>query len=453
MPRPRSGQAPHTEICGEEMEKAPDKIGGLLNLWSESRLFVGAGVALGRTGIVGRAASGRFLLFFARFADVQEAVGAREKLDEGAEFREAHDFAEIGFADFGAGGDVADHLQGRIAAGSAGGEDVHGAVFEDVDLHAGGLDNGLDLLAAGTDEVADLVGRDMQFEKSWRVSGNLRARRAESFFHGVENLQARFFRLCEGFAHHGDADAEDLDVHLERGDAVTRAGDLEVHIAIVVFSAGDVREDGILVVVTHDEAHGDTSAGGLHRDTGIHQGERAAADSGHRRGTIGFQDVGNEAQGVREVRFGGKQIHERAFGESAVTNFAAARAAQEFYFANAERREIIVQHEALELVLLEEQVEALHVFLGAESESGERLSFAAREESGTVDAREQADFAGDLANLIEGAAIGTAAGVQNVVAEDVLAQAFKGALGEGALLVHLLLWLFGNRRDDLFLER
>src|SRR5229473_7500737 len=472
------------------MEKAPDKIGGLLNLWSESRLFVGAGVAsgaaLGRAGIVGYATSGGFLLFFAGladesfareadlialdgehfhedlvaqlqfianvadamlgdFADVQQAVGAGEKLDESAELRQPNDFAEISLADFGAGGDIADHLQSRIAAGSARGEDVHGAVFEDVDLDAGGFDNGSDLLAARTDEVADLVGRDVQFVKARSIGRNLRARRAESFFHDVENLQARFFCLCEGFAHHGDADTEDLDVHLERGDAVTRAGDFEVHVAIVVFSAGDVREDGILVVVTHDEAHGDTRAGGLHRDTGIHQGERAAADSGHRRGTIGFQDVGNEAHGVREVRFGGKQIHERAFGESAVTNLAAARAAQEFHFANAERREIVVQHEALELVLLEEQVEALHVFLGAESESSERLSFAAREESGTVDAREQADFAGDLANLIEGAAIGAAAGVQNVVAEDILAEALKGALAEGALLVHLLLWLFGNR--------
>src|SRR5712691_10660045 len=142
------------------MEKAPDKIGGLLNLWSESRLVVGAGVAsgaaLGRTGIVGYATSGGFLLLFAGFADerlareanlvaldgenldedlvaefqlianvadamlgdfadVQEAVGAGEKLDKGAEFRKAHHFAQVGLADFGAGGDVADHLQGRVA--------------------------------------------------------------------------------------------------------------------------------------------------------------------------------------------------------------------------------------------------------------------------------------------------------------------------------------------------
>jgi len=44
------------------------------------------------------------------FADVQEAVGAGEKFDESPELREANDFAEIGFADFGAGSDVANHL-------------------------------------------------------------------------------------------------------------------------------------------------------------------------------------------------------------------------------------------------------------------------------------------------------------------------------------------------------
>src|SRR5713226_10702358 len=299
------------------MEKAPDKIGGLLNLWSESRLFVGAGVAsgaaLGRARIVGYAASGGFLLLFAGFADesfareanlvaldgenldedlvaefqlianvadamlgdfadVQEAVGAGEEFDKGAEFRKAHDFAEIGLADFGAGGDVANHLQGRIAAGSAGGEDVHGAVFEDVDLDAGRFNDGPDLLAARADEVANFVLRNLELEEARGVGGNRGARLAERLLHGVENLEARFFRLGEGFAHHADRNAEDLDVHLQRGDTGARAGDLEVHVAVVVFGSGDVREDGVFLVVTDDEAHGNTRASGLHRDASVHEG-------------------------------------------------------------------------------------------------------------------------------------------------------------------------------------
>src|SRR5216683_7174420 len=136
------------------------------------RLFVGAGIAAGSAldgenfhedlvaelQLIANVADA----MLGDFADVQEAVGAGEKLDESAEFREANYFAEIGLADFGAGSDVADHLQGGVAAGSAGGEDVHGAVFEDVDLHAGLLDDGLDLLSARTDEIADFVGRDAQ---------------------------------------------------------------------------------------------------------------------------------------------------------------------------------------------------------------------------------------------------------------------------------------------------
>src|SRR5207247_9765905 len=68
-------------------------------------------------------------------------------------------------------------------------------------------------------------------------------------------------------------------------------------------------------------------------------------------------------------------------------------------------------------------------------------------------AREQADFASDQPNLVEGAAVRTAAGVQNIIAEDVFAETLESALGQGALCVHLLFRLFRNELDDLFLER
>src|SRR5256885_11235623 len=195
--------------------------------------------------------------------DVQKAVGAREKLNESAEFREAHDFAKIGFADFRAGSNVANHLQGRIAAGSAGGEDVHGAVFEDVDLDAGGFDDGLDLLAARTDKVADFILWDFQLEEARSVSGNRGARLAQRPLHGVENLEAGFLRLRESFAHNADGDAQDLDVHLQRGDACASASNFEVHVAVMVFGTGDVREDGVFLFVTEDQAHGDARARSL----------------------------------------------------------------------------------------------------------------------------------------------------------------------------------------------
>ena len=112
-----------------------------------------------------------------------------------------------------------------------------------------------------------------------------------------------------------------------------------------------------------------------------------------------------------------------------------------------------MQHETIELILLEEQVETLHVFLGAERERGERLRLASREERRAVNAGEQAHLAGTFANLVESAAIGTSAGIQDIVAENIFAKTFKSALGEGALLVHFLLGLFGNGGEDFFLER
>ena len=135
-----------------------------------------------------------------------------------------------------------------------------------------------------------------------------------------------------------------------------------------------------------------------------------------------------------------------------MADFAATGTAQELDLAHAEWREVVVQHKAFELVFLEEQVEALHVLLGAQRERGERLRLASCKERGAMNAREQADLASDLANLVEGAAIGTPAGIQDVVAENIFAQAFKGALGKRALLVHLLLRLLGNGGEDFLLQ-
>ena len=88
---------------------------------------------------------------------------------ERAEIRQAHDLAEVGLADFGGGGDVADHLQRRFGRSAVGGEDVHFAVVHDVDLDAGGFDDGANLLAAGTDQVANLVGGNGEHEQARRV--------------------------------------------------------------------------------------------------------------------------------------------------------------------------------------------------------------------------------------------------------------------------------------------
>ena len=67
---------------------------------------------------------------------------------------------------------------------------------------------------------------------------------------------ARLLGLRERVAQDVERHAGDLDVHLERGDPVLRAGDLEVHVAEVVLDAGDVGQDDVVVALL-DEAHRD----------------------------------------------------------------------------------------------------------------------------------------------------------------------------------------------------
>ena len=87
---------------------------------------------------------------------------------------------------------------------------------------------------------------------------------------------------------------------------------------------------------------------------------------------------------------GGQHRLERALGEVAVADLAAAGAAHRADFAGRERREVVVEHERLgRLALVVDRVEALHVVRGAERRGDERLRLAAREERRAVRAREE----------------------------------------------------------------
>ena len=95
-------------------------------------------------------------------ADVQQAVGAGEDLDEGAKLRQANHLAQVGLADFGHGGEIADHLQSLLQPFLIARGHVDAAAVVDIDLYAGGFDNAANRLAAWSDQLTDLVGWDLQ---------------------------------------------------------------------------------------------------------------------------------------------------------------------------------------------------------------------------------------------------------------------------------------------------
>src|SRR5690606_22125308 len=99
--------------------------------------------------------------------------------------------------------------------------------------------------------------------------------------HLTEDVLATALCLAERDLHDLFGDTGDLDVHLQRSDAVGRTCYLEVHVAEVVFIAEDVGENRETVTF-EDEAHGDTGNRLCQRNASVHESERSAANRCHR---------------------------------------------------------------------------------------------------------------------------------------------------------------------------
>ena len=126
-----------------------------------------------------------------------------------------------------------------------------------------------------------------------------------------------------------------------------RAGDFEVHVAVVIFGAGDVGEDGVLVAFLH-QTHRDAADRRGDRHARVHQRQRGAADRGHRARAVRFENVADHAQRVRESFLRRESRADSARSASAPWPISRRPgAAHEPDFADAERREVVVQHETL----------------------------------------------------------------------------------------------------------
>src|SRR5262245_1574323 len=187
---------------------------------------------------------------------VQQAVGALLELDERAQLRRLDDLAGVGVAHLRLLRQRLDGGDRGVGLRAVGGVDEDRSVFLDVDLHVVVRLEAADRLATLADDEADLLRVDLDRRDPRRVLGKLRAGLRDRLEHLVEDELPRTLRLLERVAHDLLRDAGDLDVHLERGAAVTRPCDLEVHVAEVVLRTLDVRQDHVVVAFLY-EAHRD----------------------------------------------------------------------------------------------------------------------------------------------------------------------------------------------------
>ncbi len=349
-------------------------------------------------------------------ADVQQTVFAGQQVDQGAKVQNLGDRAFVDLADFNFSGDLLDATFGFLRLGRISRGDGDGAIFIDVDLGAGLFGQRTDDRAALADHVTDLLGVDLHGEQARGEGGHFGLGLGHGFLHLAQNVHARFLGLCQCDLHDFLGNALDLDVHLQRGDAVGGTGHLEVHIAQMIFVTQDVGQHGKAVFFL-DQTHGDTRHVGFHGHASVHQGEAAAADRSHRRGAVGLGDFRDHAHGVGELFLAWQHCHQRTLGQTTVADFAALGRTDATRFASGERRHVVVQHETV-FVLTGQGVDALGIALGAQGGDHQSLGFTTREQGGTVGAGQHAvaDFDGTHGTGV--AAINTRLAGQNLAAHN-----------------------------------
>ena len=235
----------------------------------------------------------------ADLADVEQALFAGQDFDEDAEGEHPRHGADEGLARLNFTDDVFYDLNGHLGRVVVDRRDADSAAVLDVDLGAGLLDYAADRLSAGADDVADLFRIDIEGDDLRSRRREFGARGRDRGVHYVQYLETSLLCLREGLREYAAGDAARFVVHLQRRYAVARAGDFEVHIAVVVFKALNVGEDANLPGVG-DESHRDAGDGLFNGNAGRHHRKAAAAYGGHRAGTVRFQDIGNLAHDVRE---------------------------------------------------------------------------------------------------------------------------------------------------------
>ena len=195
----------------------------------------------------------------------------------------------------------------------------------------------------------------------------------------------------------------DLEVHLDGGDTLVGAGDLEVHIAVEVLDALDINH-GHPLFALGDKTAGDTRNGSLDRHARVHKRECGAADRRLRGGTVGGNDLGNEADGVGELLGGGKHGNERALGKCSVTYLTSAGAAGSLCLAGGVAGHIVVVHISLGILVVD-AVEHLSLGEGPERCHCNDLCLTSREHTRAVHSLEESHLGGKGSYLVEGTTV------------------------------------------------
>ena len=321
---------------------------------------------------------------------MKQSVLSGEEFDEGAKVSDADDLSVIDLSDLHALREHLDLFTCGVYGSLIGCADGDDALVINFEVGPGLLLDASYDASAWPDESADFLGIDDDADKSRCVFTELGPRTLYTTEHRTQELQTRLTGLFESIPEHVQTHTRDLDVHLECGHAVLCAGHLEVHVAVMVLGTLYVGQDDVLVTF-HDKTHRYAGDGIFDGHAGVHQTKRSAADGRHGRGAVGLHDVADKTSGVWKNLFRRHNRSQRPLGKRTVTYVASTRSTHGFDLIHAERREVVMEHEALG-ILLPESVNTLLVPCAAQGSNDHRLGLAAGEKCRTVRARKHADL-------------------------------------------------------------
>jgi hypothetical protein len=181
-------------------------------------------------------------------------------------------------------------------------EDVHRAIVLDVDFAAGFFDEALDVLAARSDQRADLLGVDLQRGDARSVLADFLARFGEMVLAiSAQDRQAGDAGLFDRFGHDRVRNALELEVELEAGDPLLCSGDFAIHVAERIFPADDVGEQLVAEMrLSPYSVQMPTLMPATGRIIGTPASMNASVppQTGHGGGTVRLHDLAGDAHGV-----------------------------------------------------------------------------------------------------------------------------------------------------------
>ena len=277
----------------------------------------------------------------------------------------------------------------------------------------------LDDFSAGADNFADLLHRDHGREHLRCILRQLGARLGNGLEQDlVDDIVTGHMGLVQSLFDDFRGQTRDFQVHLNSGNTLVGTGHLEVHIAEEVLDALDVHH-GHPAVALGDQATGDTGHRRLDRNTGVHQGQGAAADRTLGSGAVGGQHLRDQAQRIGEFLHAGDHGQQGALCQGAMADLAAAGAAAGLGLAHRIGGEVVVVNIAL-FGLAVDAVQHLGIADRAQGGHGQHLGLAAGEQTGAVYAGQQAHFGGQRADFIHLAAVHALLLIQQPAAHDEL---------------------------------